>query len=84
MFGQDLTQPIYEVEEGQIYLSPSRLPFKVLHRGSHGQDCSQSMIVYTNITPTYDTAAGHVWVMCESLFLKLFRASVDGMAVNNR
>lgn len=74
------TEPILEVEVGQIYLSPSRLPFKVLLLGSHGQDCTQPMVVYTNITPTYDKPAGQIWVISESLFLKQFSIPVDGMA----
>lgn len=76
------TQPILEVEVGEIYLSPSRLPFKVLHRASHGQDCTHAMIVYTNITPTYDAPAGRIWVISESIFLKLFSVPVDGMAAS--
>jgi len=64
---------LYEVEEEREYLSPSGLPFKVLHRAKHGQDCSHPMVVYTNLTPTHDRPAGEVWVICESLFMKQFR-----------
>ena len=62
-----------EVEEGQDYLSPSGLRFRVLHKAYHGQDCTHFMIVYTNLEPTNDKEAGKIWVMSESLFLKLFR-----------
>jgi hypothetical protein len=81
MTAGDLTQPIYEVEEGQIYLSPSRLPFKVLLLGSHGQDCTQPMVIYTNLTPTHDKPSGQIWTISESLFLKQFTVAVDGMGI---
>lgn len=68
---------IYEVEEGKTYLSPSRKPFKVLHVGKHGQNCSCPMIVYTNLEET-DLPPGQIWVIEESLFLKLFTEQEEG------
>ena len=62
-----------DIIERGIYLSPSGLKFKVLHKAKHGQDCSLPMVVYTNIEKTHDRDIGEVWVMCESLFLKLFK-----------
>ena len=60
------------VEEGCTYLSKSGIEFKVLHLGKHGQDCTLPMVVYTNLTPTKDAPALTVWVMGETLFMKLF------------
>lgn len=48
-------------------LSPSGILF-----GSHGQDCSIGMVVYTNLEPTYDYPIGKIWVISESLFIKQF------------
>ena len=53
-------------------LSPSGILFEILHLGSHGQDCSIGMVVYTNLEPTYDYPAGKIWVIAESLFIKQF------------
>lgn len=66
------------VEEQTTYLSPSGIPFKVLYLGQHGQDCTLPMVVYTNLEPTKDKRAGEIWVMEESLFMKLFRDGHGG------
>lgn len=54
------------------YLSPSGLRFKVLALARHAQDCSWPMVVYTNLVPTKDAPTGTVWVIAESIFLKVF------------
>ena len=59
--------------EGSNYLSPSGIKFKLLHKAKHGQDCSLAMIVYTNIEPTHDRPVGEIWVITESLFIRLFK-----------
>ena len=66
------------VTEGGLYLSPSGITFKVLHKAKHGQDCSYPMVVYTNIEKTHDRNTGEVWVISESLFLKLFKEKCNG------
>lgn len=66
-----------EIRTDCEYLSPSGLPFKVLHRAKHGQDCSWPMVVYTNLTPTHDRPAGEIWVIAESLFMKQFTEKED-------
>ena len=58
---------------GSNYLSPSGIKFKLLHKAKHGQDCSLAMIVYTNIEPTHDRPVGEIWVIAESLFIRLFK-----------
>lgn len=63
---------IYEVEPGKIYYSPSGKPFKVLSLARHGQSCIYPMVVYTNLEAT-DLPPGQIWVIEESLFLKLFK-----------
>lgn len=63
---------LYDVEVGPTYHSPSGLEFKVLYLGKHAQDCSLPMVVFTNLTPTHDRPANEIWVMEESLFMKLF------------
>lgn len=60
------------VSKGDVVISGSGYRFEVLHLAKHGQDCSFGMIVYTNLEPTSDTETGDIWVMSESLFLKLF------------
>lgn len=72
---------IAEVETGVVYLSPSGVRFRVLHKAKHGQDCSHPMIVYTNLEPTSDRPAFEVWVISESLFLTLFSASPDDLDI---
>ena len=69
---------IIDVSEGCLYLSPSGVTFKVLHKAKHGQDCSYPMIVYTNIEKTQDRDIGEIWVISESLFLKLFKEKLNG------
>ncbi|QZA70879.1 hypothetical protein AH06_103 [Erwinia phage AH06] len=66
---------IYEVEVGVTYLSPSGLPFEVLYIAAHGQDCTVPMIIYRNLTATYDKPIGQIWTTSESLFLKQFRVA---------
>lgn len=61
------------IDTGEVYLSGSGLQFKVNGKAKHGQDCTVPMVVYENIEPTYDYPTGQIWVMEESLFLKLFR-----------
>jgi len=63
---------IREVELNQIYLSRTGIKFKTMYRAKHAQDCSISNIIYTNLEDTLDTKAGEIWVLSESLFLKLF------------
>ena len=63
---------IYEIEQHKIYRSKSGYRCKVLHIGQHGQDCSISMIVYTNLEETFDSPIGKIWVMEESLFMTRF------------
>ena len=53
-------------------LSPSGILFEILHLAAHGQDCSQAMVVYSNLEPTYDYPVGKIWVIAESLFIKQF------------
>jgi hypothetical protein len=69
----NIAEPIYEVEVGKTYLSPSGLPFEVLFLAAHGQDCTVPMVIYRNLTPTYDKPAGQIWTTSESLFLTQFR-----------
>jgi hypothetical protein len=64
--------PIYEIEIGKDYLSPSGIPFRVLDIVSHGQDCSIAMVVYKNLIPTKDYPKNHKWVIEESIFYKTF------------
>ena len=63
---------ICEIEENKIYKSLSNTKFKVLYKAKHAQDCSITMIVYTNIEDTFDSKIGIIWVIEESLFLKRF------------
>lgn len=49
---------LLEVEERQTYISGSGYRCKVLSKAQHGQDCSVSMIVYTNLDPTFDSPVG--------------------------
>ena len=62
-----------DITVGDVYLSPSGLEFKVLHKAKHGQDCSHPMVVYQNLMPTRDRPSGEIWVISESLFMKLFK-----------
>lgn len=63
---------LLEVEVGQTYWSQGGYRCKVLHTGRHGQDCSISMVVYTNLVGTFDSPPGIIWVLEESIFLKSF------------
>lgn len=61
-----------EIEDGVTYLSKVGLPFRVLHKAKHGQDCTVPMVVYVNLTPTFDAPTGTVWTVSESFFLGRF------------
>jgi len=64
--------PIVEADVGSVYYSASGIPCQVLDKCQHGQDCSVSMIYYTNLAPTFDSPAGKRWVLEERLFLARF------------
>jgi len=70
---------ISDITVGHVYRSPSGLPFQVLAKAAHGQDCSVPMIVYQNLTATYDYPPGKVWVESESMFLKQFTEYDSGV-----
>lgn len=63
---------IVEAVVGEVYHSRSKIPCQVLDICQHGQDCSVSMVYYTNLAPTFDSPAGKRWVMEEQLFLSIF------------
>lgn len=63
---------LIEVVNLETYKSKSGNRFKVINIARHAQDCSRTMIVFTNIDKTIDSPAGTVWVLSESLFLKRF------------
>lgn len=63
---------ISEISDGGVYKSRTGIHFKVLYRAKHAQDCSISMIVYTNLSDTFDSKRGTIWVISETLFLKMF------------
>jgi len=65
--------PIREVTVGSTYYSRHGTVVTVRGRSWYGNNCSTAMIEYTTPNPTNDKAAGHRWVLEESLFLKLFR-----------
>lgn len=65
------------VETKELYCSNSGYLFYVESLARHGQDCSQSMVVYRNLEPTVDTQQGQLWVMSESMFMKRFRTLED-------
>lgn len=69
---------ISEIIEKHFYRSPSGTPFRVKEIASHGQDCSLSMIVYTNVEATKDYPADKTWVISESLFMKQFSEYSEG------
>lgn len=73
---QDLI-PIVEPEVGKTYLSGKGIPFRILHRARHGQDCTHAMIVYQNEVATADAPVGTVWVISESLFIQKFKEQID-------
>lgn len=64
---------LYEVVPKELYCSNSGYLFYVEGLARHGQDCSQSMVVYRNLEPTLDTPQGQLWVISEELFKKRFR-----------
>lgn len=69
---------IEEIIVGRTYRSPSGIPFMVLARAQHGQDCSVQMVVYQNVEPTRDYPRDTLWVESESLFLTQFREFEEG------
>lgn len=69
---------LYEVTEGVTYHSPSGVPFLVIGKAAHGQDCSLGMVIYKNLTATKDYAPGKIWVIEETLFLKTFKPFEEG------
>jgi len=58
-----------EVTVGKTYKSKGGYFFKVVGVGSHGQDCSISMVIYESVF-TADTNGPKTWVIEESLFLQ--------------
>ncbi len=67
---------IREVEEGQVYYSPSRIPFQVIARGKHAQDCTIPMVIFTNLLPTPDQPQGVIWTLEESVFLSIYQEAL--------
>lgn len=67
---------IREVEVGQVYYSPTRIPFQVLARGKHAQDCTIPMIIFTNLIPTLDQPKGVIWTLEESVFLNIYQEAL--------
>lgn len=64
---------IYEIQKGNIYVSPSGIPFQVIGLPKHGQACTEQMVTYQAMTDTSDLPAGSEFVISESLFLSTFR-----------
>jgi hypothetical protein len=64
---------LLEIKVGNTYQSNSGYLFKVLGLPKHGQDCSEGMVYYTALEPTFDSPAGSTWVISESVFLKRFK-----------
>lgn len=60
------------IEVGKTYKSKSDRKFKVLYIARHAQDCSHSMVVYTNLEPTIDAPINTIWVLSETIFIKRF------------
>lgn len=69
-----MTELIYEPEIGAEYVSLSTRT-RVVVKGfcKHAQDCSQTMVLFENINPTVDSAAGTLWCIDYGIFLKRFR-----------
>lgn len=70
---------IEDIITGHIYSSHSGVPFIVIAKAAHGQDCSLSMLVYQNLEPTKDYPAGKIWVEPESLFMQQFKTFESGV-----
>ena len=63
---------IFSVKPGEVYYSPSGIPFKVIEIVKHGQCCMRDMVLYENLEDTKDAKAGKHWVIDKGMFLKAF------------
>lgn len=72
---------IFSVKPGEVYYSPSGIPFKVIEIVKHGQCCMRDMVLYENLEDTKDAKAGKHWVIDKGMFLKAF--SEDKLNANN-
>lgn len=59
-----------DVEKGLYKSKKSGRLFFVDRIAKHGQDCSQTMIVYRNLQDTDDKPADTEWVVSESVFIR--------------
>lgn len=56
----------------EVFSVNSGVKFLVTGRSRYALNSPVSMIEYTNLEPTHDTAAGQKWVLDEITFLKRF------------
>ena len=66
------------VKPQTVYRSPSGIRFLVICKAKHGQDCSWSMVIYTNLEPTKDMPTGEIWTIAESIFMRTFSELNEG------
>lgn len=63
---------ITDFQPKTFYISRSGFPVMAINVAKNGFDCREESVVYTNLTDTYDTPRGEIWVMYKPKFLEIF------------
>lgn len=63
---------IKDFQPKSFYISRSGFPVMAINVAKNGFDCREESVVYTNLTDTFDTPRGEVWVMYKPEFLRIF------------